>query len=101
MRVEIKSSPMKDKRLVAIFFDDNNKKVKTTHFGLKNPKIGAFPDHNNEQLKSNYLKRHNPKVTNENWSDMFSAGALSRWILWDKKTIKESIKAFKKRFNLK
>jgi len=77
---------------------DDNKKVKTTHFGLKNPKIGAFPDHNNEQLKSNYLKRHRPR---ENWSDMFSAGALSRWILWDKKTIKESIKAFKKRFNLK
>ena len=46
MKVEIKSSPMKDKRLVAIFFDDNNKKIKTTHFGLKNPKIGAFPDHN-------------------------------------------------------
>ena len=51
MKVEIKSSPMKDKRLVAIFFDDNNKKIKTTHFGLKNPKIGAFPDHNNEKLK--------------------------------------------------
>ena len=101
MKVEIKSSPMKDKRLVAIFFDDNNKKIKTTHFGLKNPKIGAFPDHNNEKLKTNYLKRHNPKVTNENWNDMFSAGALSRWILWNKKTIKESIEDFKRRFKLK
>ena len=101
MKVEIKSSPMKDKRLVAIFFDDNNKKIKTTHFGLKNPKIGAFPDHNNEKLKTNYLKRHNPKVTNENWNDMFSAGALSRWILWNKKTIKESIEDFKHRFKLK
>ena len=92
---------MKDKRLVAIFFDDNNKKIKTTHFGLKNPKIGAFPDHNNEKLKTYYLKRHNPKVTNENWNDYMTAGALSRWILWNKKTIKESIEDFKRRFKLK
>tara|TARA_R100001129_G_C5103858_1_gene185121 strand:+ start:198 stop:494 length:297 start_codon:yes stop_codon:yes gene_type:complete len=98
MKVEIKSSPMKDKRLVAIFFDDNNKKIRTTHFGLKNPKIGAFPDHNNEKLKTNYLKRHKPR---ENWSDMYSRGALSRWILWNKKTIKESIEDFKRRFKLK
>ena len=98
MKVEIKSSPMKDKRLVAIFFDDNNKKIKTTHFGLKNPKIGAFPDHNNEKLKTNYLKRHKPR---ENWNDYMTAGSLSRWILWNKKTIKESIEDFKRRFKLK
>ncbi len=34
MKVEIKPSTRKDKKFMAIFYD-NDKKVKTTHFGLK------------------------------------------------------------------
>ena len=33
--VEIKNSPTKDKKHVAIFYDKEGKKVKTTHFGAK------------------------------------------------------------------
>ena len=35
MKVDIKPSTRKDKKLMAIFFD-NDKKVKITHFGAKN-----------------------------------------------------------------
>jgi hypothetical protein len=100
MNVKIEKSDRKDKRFVAIFSDKDGKKIKTTHFGLKNPKIGAFIDHNNLKLKNNYLKRHDPKVSNENWNEPMSAGALSRWILWNKKTFKSSFDDFVKRFKL-
>jgi hypothetical protein len=49
------------------------------------------------QKKSSYLRRHRK---NEDWEDPRTAGALSRWILWNKPTIEESIKDFKKRFAL-
>lgn len=98
VKVEISKSNRNDKRFQAVFFDDNNKKIKTTQFGLKNPKIGTFIDHKNEKLKENYLKRHKK---NENWNDYMTAGSLSRYILWNKKTFQDSLKDYKKLFKLK
>ncbi len=46
--------------------------------------------------KNAYIARH--KV-NENWNDPTSAGALARYILWNKKTLTDSIADFKQRFN--
>jgi hypothetical protein len=50
-----------------------------------------------DKKKDAYIARH--KV-NENWNDPKSAGALSRYILWNKTTLSASIADFKKRFNL-
>ena len=50
-----------------------------------------------KQKKESYLARHR---VNEDWNDVMSAGALSRWILWNESTIEASVKDFKKRFNL-
>jgi len=36
----------------------------------------------------------------ENWNDPTSAGALSRWILWNKPSFKGSVADFKKRFGV-
>jgi hypothetical protein len=36
----------------------------------------------------------------ENWNKPDTRGALARWVLWNKPTLKESIDDFKKRFNL-
>ena len=98
VKVEIKKSNRNDKRLVAIFHDDDGKKIRTTHFGLKNPKIGTFIDHKDDDLKTNYLKRHKK---NEKWNDYQTAGSLSRWILWNKPTLHSSIQDYKKMFKLK
>lgn len=98
MNVKLAKSDRADKRFVAVFRDKDGNKVKTTHFGLKKPSIGTYIDHNNLKLKNNYLKRHEK---NENWNDPMSAGALSRWILWNKKTFKSSFDDYKKRFKLK
>jgi len=49
------------------------------------------------QKKAAYLRRHRK---NEDWEDPRTPGALSRWILWNKPTLEESIKAYIKRFAL-
>jgi hypothetical protein len=45
----------------------------------------------------NYLERHEKK---ENWNDYMSAGSLSRWILWNKVSLNESIKDYMRKFKL-
>ena len=97
----ITSSDRKDKRYSAEFClckvkdSCKGKNYKTVHFGLKGGK--TYIDHNDEEKKKNYLARH--KV-NEDWNKPDTAGALSRWILWNKKTLKSSIEDFKKKFKI-
>ena len=56
-----------------------------------------FTKHKNEERKMNYIIRHQ----NEDWTDLNKAGTWSRYILWNKPTIKESINDMKKLFNIK
>ena len=80
----------------AVFTDTKTNKKKTIHFGAKG--MSDFTIHKDPKRKERYLKRH--KV-NENWNKPDTAGALSRWILWNKPTLSASIKDFKTRFKLK
>ena len=54
--------------------------------------------HKDKERKERYLDRHRAR---ENWNDYMTAGALSRWILWNKPTITSSIADYKNRFGLK
>ena len=94
-RVEIKPSKIKGKKLTAVFYE-NNKKIKTTHFGAEG--MSDYTIHKDDKRKDRYLSRHRPR---ENCNSPMTAGALSRWILWNKKTRSGSIKDFKNRFNYK
>ena len=94
MRVVFKKSTNPNKKYMAIFYD-GTKKVKTTHFGAAG--MSDYTKHKNDARKQRYINRHR---TNENWSNYMSAGALSRWILWNKKTLTASKADYKKRFNL-
>jgi hypothetical protein len=96
MRVVIKKSTNKDKKMMAIFYD-GEKKIKTTHFGATGY-TDFIKSGGDEKKKKAYLDRHR---TNENWNDYMSAGSLSRWILWNKKTLSASIADYKIKFNLK
>lgn len=93
MKVIIKPSTRKNKKLMAVFYD-KGQKIKSVHFGAKG--YSDFTKHKDPKRKKNYLARH----SNENWNDFMSAGSLSRWILWNKKTLRSSIKDYKKKFNL-
>ena len=92
--LKIAPSTNKQKKLDAYF--QINSKTKKVSFGSKNS--STYVNHKNDAKKKNYLARHSK--LNEKWNDPMSAGSLSRHILWSKPTLSESIKVFKKKFNL-
>ena len=90
----VRRSTRKEKKYMATFsLDDRSKR--TIHFGQKGST--TFTEGASELKKENYLKRHRVR---ENWNKPMTAGALSRWILWNKRSLRESISDFRKRFNL-
>jgi len=71
------------------------KTEKKVYFGAAG--YSDFTKHKNEDRKNRYILRHQ---TNEDWgkSGIDTAGFWSRWLLWNKETIKESYDDIKKRF---
>ena len=63
---------------------------RTTHFGAKG--YEDYTTHRDEKRRRNYLSRHESR---EDWgrSGVMTAGWLSRYILWEKPTIKEAVAA--------
>ena len=96
MYVNIKPSTSSGKKMMAIFYDEAKKKVKTTHFGA----VGYedYTTHQDLVRKQNYLARHDKT---ERWNDYMTAGSLSRWILWNRPTLTASIEDYMHRFKLK
>jgi hypothetical protein len=91
--IKITKSDKKEKKLMAIFEDCKNGRRKTTHFGSFG--YEDFTTHRDKDRKERYLARHRK---NENWNDPTSAGALSKFLLWNKPTLKASIADYKRRF---
>ena len=84
------------------FENPEDKRTKTVKFGAKGYNdytIYYKKDGKNkaDEMKDAYLARH--KVS-ENWDDFTSPGSLSRWILWNKPSVKESLVDYIKRFKL-
>ena len=96
VKMVIEKATAKNKKYKAIFYDDQGKKLKTVQFGSEG--MSDFTIHKDKERKQRYLDRH---MKRENWNDPMTAGALSRYILWNKPTLDASIKDFKKKFNLK
>lgn len=99
MTVVIKKSDKKGKKFMATFTRASGTagktRTKTTHFGAEG--MSDFTIHKDPERKKRYLARHQKR---ENWNAPETAGALSRWILWNKPTLKASIDDYKKRFNM-
>jgi len=80
-------------------FTDASGDTKTTQFGYKG--MSDFTKHKDEGRRDSYLARHGSKGQNQNWKDPTTAGALSRYVLWEKTSLPAAKSAFKKRFNLR
>ena len=95
MKVIISDSTNPKKKLMAIFTNDDGKKVKTTHFG----QAGAddYTITKDKEQRTRYRNRHKKDLDT---NDYKKAGYLSWFLLWNKPTLTESIKDYKKRFNL-
>ncbi len=93
----IKKSDKPEKKYKALIkYNDKQEKPKVVYFGASNYldyTIGAT-----EQQRKSYRARHD-KEKNQKFD---TAGALSYHILWgDSRSIRENIKSYKKRYNLK
>ena len=95
-KVVIKKSTKSDKKYMAIFTNNDKSKKKTVHFGANG--MSDYTIHKDKDRMKRYLNRHRKR---ENWEQCDTAGALSRWVLWNKTSLQGSIKDYKKKFNLK
>lgn len=93
--LSIKKSTRPEKKLMAVF--DNDGRTKTVHFGASGM-YDYTKKHHDKERKERYLARH--KGMGEHWEQPDTAGALSKWVLWNKPTIEASIKDYKKHFKL-
>jgi hypothetical protein len=71
---------------------DDGKVVKFGAFGYDD-----YTQTGDKRQKRNYLARHRKR---EDWTDPQTPGALSRWILWNKPTLEESIQHYIKKFRM-
>ncbi len=98
--IDIRPSSNKTKKYDAVFEISPNK-LRKVSFGGKN--YGDYikyslDDHRlADEKRKAYITRH--KV-NEDWSDPMKPGTLSRYILWEYRTLPEAIRKYKSRFNL-
>ena len=93
--IKIVKSERPEKKFDA-YFEMDNGRVKRTSFGAAG--MSNYTRHKNSARKQRYLTRHTGK--GEDWTDPTTAGALSRWVLWNKPGFRESIADFKRRFGI-
>ena len=92
--LKITASKNNKKRHDAHFKKDDGK-IKVVSFG--SPDHDNFTIHKNEKRRRAYLARHKKDLRT---NDATRAGYLSYYLLWNKPTLRESIKDYKTRFNL-
>ena len=89
MNIIIKPSLNSLKKFDAIV---DNKKIS---FGAKG--MSDYTINKSDERKKLYINRHKKK---EDWNNPLTAGFYSKNILWNKKTIAESVKDTNKKYNL-
>lgn len=90
MDFKLYKSPVKGKKYTAEFM--NGDKI---HFGASG--YEDFTTHKDPKRMKSYLDRHRKT---EDWRNIKTAGALSRWILWNKPNLNKSINDTEQRFNI-
>ena len=93
--IKIVPSHRKEKKYDAYFSD--GRVIPFGAAGYQNYGGVGKAKHLDEERKRRYIERHKDK---ENWNDPQTPGSLSRWVLWNKSTFRESVADYKRRFNL-
>lgn len=90
MDIVISKSNKPEKKYKAVI--DGKKEI---HFGSS--AHSDFTTHKDPKKRDNYIARHKK---NEDWtkSGVETAGFLSRWIAWEKPTLKEAVKDLNKKY---
>ncbi len=95
--VKLFESPNKNKKYRAIFYKDG-KKFKHTDFGAE--KMSDYTINKDKERKEKFLSRFN-KLIEKNKENPYSPITLSHLLLWNKPSLKQSLKDYKKIFNIK
>ena len=90
MKIILSNSTRPDKRYMVQIND------KLVHFGSS--EHSNFTLHRDEKRKQNYISRHSKA---ENWNDILTAGFWAKHLLWNKKTLQDSIKDIEHNFGVK
>lgn len=69
---------------------------RTIHFGAKG--MSDYTIHQDSNRKQRYIQRH---YSRENWTDPLTAGFWSRWLLWEKPSLKTAIRSIYKKFGIR
>ena len=93
--LKVTASKDKNKRYSAHFIKKDDGKIKVVSFG--SPDHDNFTIHKDEKRKRAYLARHKKDLRT---NDPTRAGYLSYFLLWNKPTLRQSIRDFKQKFNL-
>ena len=81
MRIEISKSTRAGKKYQAV------SNGKTIHFGAKG--YESYIDHQDPKRRSNYISRHSNE--DHSRSNIMSPAFMSRWVLWEKPTLKGAV----------
>lgn len=92
----LEKSDRKDKKYMISWINPKSGRVKSIHFGSKN--MSDYTIHKDDERKQRYINRHQKR---EDWTNLEKAGTWSRFLLWQEKTLKKSIKEMEKKFNIK
>jgi len=90
----VRRSHRPEKKWDAVF--ERNGREKVVSFGAAG--MSDYTKHKNATRKQRYISRHSGM--GESWNKPDTAGALSRWILWNKPSFRASLADYKRRFNL-
>lgn len=97
--LRIEESLRPEKKLQAVFLDSG--RVKTVHFGARG--YGDFLVYSRlsaalgRAKRAAYIARHG---ATETWTRPDAASTLSRYILWEKPSLKAAVSAFRAKFRV-
>lgn len=91
----IRKSHNPEKKYDAVFVKKDGREI-VTPFGQKG--YSDFTKHKDTRRKHRYIKRH--RGMGETFRNPVKPQTLSRYILWNKKTLKASVRDYKQRFHV-
>ena len=89
--IHLRHAPQSSQKKFVVQFEDG----KRIQFGQRG--YSDFTDHQDEKRRRRYLGRHK----REDWTDLRKAGTWSRYILWNKKSLEESIQHMARKFKIR
>lgn len=92
--ISVKRTPGERKEFKAAFIL-NNGREKLVRFGTSSNFVTNPKKTPADRLA--YLARHRK---NENWTNYMTPGSLSRWLLWEDRSLNTNVRNFRKRFKI-